>query len=275
VDLSRTIALLLLTSAPALCQRVTEEARVRIDGRIRRVRKINGRWWSDDNRQLTRPKNGGFIWWITSDALSEFSHHRPVDLARAESLHLFMDRDSVRALLGDPNASLEKAGIWEYYAEDGTELFVRFFGEQLGEAIYRRSDYGLAGRPVQSIAQELNGRSIYAIMADRAWQRSSPESYAKHHASSPAAPVTVIQSHVSKAPAPPAKKIPKELFDEIHAGMSRAEVVAKLGDPSGGLRIGGGNETENLTYALDPSGQATVSFKSGIVVRVTQSWVTR
>jgi hypothetical protein len=272
VAFSRIIALLLLTAAPAACQRVTEEARVRIDGRIQRVRKINGRWWSDDNRQLTKPKNGGFIWWITSDAPPEFFHHRPVDLTRAESLHLFMDRDSVRALLGDPNASLEKAGIWEYYAEDGTELFVRFFGDELGDASYRRSDYGVAGRPVQSLARELNGRSIYAIMADRAWQRSSPESYAKHHASTEGSPVVVVESH---APAAPVRKIAKELLDEIHEGMSRAEVVAKLGDPSGGLRIGGGNATENLTYALDPSGQATVGFKNGSVVRITQAGITR
>src|SRR5258706_856238 len=56
VAFSRTIALLLLTAAPALCQRVTDVAQVRIDGRLQRVRKINGRWWSDDNRQLTKPK---------------------------------------------------------------------------------------------------------------------------------------------------------------------------------------------------------------------------
>jgi hypothetical protein len=266
------IALLLLLSAPALCQRVTEEARVRIDGRVQRVRKINGRWWSEDNRQLTKPKDGGFIWWITSNTPPEFHHHRPVELSRAESLHLFMDRESVSALLGDANQTLEKAGIWLYYAEDGTELFVRFFGDELGEASYHRSDYGVAGRPVQSIAKELNGRNIYAISADRAWQRSSPESYAKYRGSRSGNIQIVTESHAVNAPAPPRKRIAKELLDAVHEGMTRAEVVSKLGDPSGGLHIGGGgNDTEKLTYALEPAGQATVSFKQGIVVRIEQT----
>jgi hypothetical protein len=77
---------------------------------------------------------------------------------------------------------------------------------------------------------------------------------------------------VSNAPSAPARRIAKELIDSIHEGMARADVVGPLGDPTGGLRIGGGgNDTENLTYALDPAGQATVSFKSGNVVRVTQT----
>lgn len=244
---------------------------MRIDGRLQRVRKINGRWWSDDNRQLTKPKGGDFIWWITGDAPAEFFHHRPVDLDRAESLHLFMDRDAVRALLGDPNASFEKIGIWTYYAENGSELSLRFFNDELGEATYRHSDYGVSGRPVQSIAQELNGRSIFAVNAERASQRISSESSARRRGSSPTAAVTVTESHVS-APTPPARRIAKELIDSIHEGMSRADVVAKLGDPTGGLRIGGGgNDSENLTYALDPAGQAAVSFKGGSVVRVTQT----
>jgi hypothetical protein len=202
----------------------------------------------------------------------EFFHHRPVDLSRAESLHLFMDRDTVRVLLGDPNASFEKIGIWTYYAEDGTALSLRFFNGKLGEAAYQRPDYGVAGRPVQSIAQELNGRSIFAINAERASQRISAEGYARRRGSSSTAAVTVIESHVSNAPAPPTRKIAKELIDSIHQGMSRADVVAKLGDPTGGLRIG---DTEKLTYALDPSGEATVSLKSGSVARITQTEIAR
>lgn len=270
MTLSRTIALLVLAATPVFCQRVTDTAQVRIDGRMQRVRKINGRWWSDDNRQLTKPKGGDFIWWITGDAPAEFFHHRPVDLARAELLHLFMDRDTVRALLGDPNASFEKIGIWTYYAENGTELSLRFFNDELGEATYQRPEYGVSGRPVQSIAEELGGRSIFAINAERASQRISSERYARRPGSSSKGAITVTESHVA-APTPPARRISKELIDSIHEGMSRADVVAKLGDPTGGLRIGGGNDTENLSYALDPSGQATVSFKSGRVVRVTQA----
>lgn len=174
-----TAALALLVG-PALCQKVTATAKVEIDGRVQVVRKINGRrWWSDDNGQLT-PTKQGFIWYISSNrAPEEFYHHNPVDLPRVEELHLFMSEDDVRGVLGDPNQTMSKAGIWHYYAADGTAVMLRFLSGELMDGRYERTDYGVKGKPVQSIVQELDGRDPYAVAADRNWQRKSPAAYAK------------------------------------------------------------------------------------------------
>jgi hypothetical protein len=269
--LQATAAVLVIAATPAFCQRVTETARVKIDGRVETVRKINGRWWSSDNRQLQKPKDGSFIWWITSGAPPEFYHHRPVDLSQVESLHLFMNQESVRTLLGDPNETISTIGIWRYYAEDGTAVLLRFFSDQLGQAKYERAGYGAAGRPVQSVAAELNGRDIFAILADQNWQRNSPAAYAKFKGARGAAVSPVTETHVYVEPPAPKRRIAKDLVDAVHAGMTRAEVVEKLGDPGGGLRIGGQeSETEDLSYPLDPSGQVTISLKNGKVVKVSR-----
>lgn len=71
--------------------------------------------------------------------------------------------------------------MWRYYAENGTALFLQFMHDELGTARYERAEYGISGRPVGSVAQELGGRDIFKVMADRAWQRNSPEEYAKFH----------------------------------------------------------------------------------------------
>ena len=174
----RVAMLLGMLAAPAFCQKVTATANVRIDGKVQVVRKINGRWWSADNRQLT--PNKGRFWYISSDkAPAEFYHHNPVDLRRTDQLRLFMSQDEVRDYLGDPNETMSTAGIWRYYAEDGTAVMLRFFADELLMARYERSDYGVKGRAVPSIEQELDGRDPYALAADRSWQRRSPAAYAR------------------------------------------------------------------------------------------------
>jgi hypothetical protein len=125
--LCRVTAVLAISTA-IYAQTVTATAKVRIDGRVENVRKINGRWWSEDNRQLT-PAKDGFIWWISSERGKSFTfhHHRPVKLALAESLHLFMAPSATQDLLGQPNESSDhlRSHLWMYYAENGTALFVQ------------------------------------------------------------------------------------------------------------------------------------------------------
>lgn len=271
------MTIMTMAAALAPCQTVTAETKVRIDGRVQRVRKINGRWWSDDNRQLT-PAKDGFIWWITSQRGESwtFHHHRPVNLDLAESLHLFMDPASVRNLLGEPNETIgrEPAGsrFWMYYAGNGTALRIRFIHDELTDAKYERHDYGVSGRPVQSVAQELGGRSVFKILADRAWQKQSPREYAKHHgrnqsAAATAAPVPAAAVSTD----PPQRRIPTELVDSIKVGMPRSEVVRILGEPSGGVRVAGGeNDFEVMTYALESHGEISVRLEKGKVVRVSR-----
>ncbi|HLK65153.1 MAG TPA: hypothetical protein VKU19_17040 [Bryobacteraceae bacterium] len=175
----RMMAALALLASPTFGQKVTDTHKVEIDGKVQVVRKINGRWWSPDNRQLN-PTKAGYIWYISSDrAPLEFYHHNPVYLPRVEELRLFMSQDEVRDILGDPNETQSRAGLWHYYAEDGTAVLLKFVSDELLEARYERTDYGVKGRPVQAVLRDLDGREPYAVAADRAWQRRSPEAYAK------------------------------------------------------------------------------------------------
>lgn len=278
------------------------------------IRQINGRWWSQDNRQLTQRKDVSWLWTIQNKRVEGvvFHHHWPVDLSLAESLHLFMSRDAVRALLGDPNETWDRNGFWWYYAANGTALFVRFLGDkanELGEARYERPEYGVSGRPVASIEKELAGRSIHKIMADRAWQRSSPESYEESKRSEPhpatlppgtaervraataaraeargftvprrvqtqVAPVTSaapVSGSAERAPEPPRRRIAANLVEAVKTGMTRAEVVKNLGEPGGYFRITGSDKAvETLTYDLDSGATASIRLEDGKVTRITQ-----
>ena len=264
-------ASVLLFIPAAFAQVVTDSAEVRVDGRVEHVRKINGRWWSQDNRQMTPPGKGGFFWTIQSKRIPEvvFYHHRPVKLAYAEQLHLFMSEDQVRALLGDPNETYEDIGTWTYYASDGTALHLRFFREDgLGEASYHRSDYGVSGKPVASIEQELAGRSIFAILAQRAGERSA----AKYH---PRAPLTRASSTVGIEQAPPAPRqtrpIDPALVQAVVTGMARADVIARLGEPARAMKISGAErEPETLTYDLESGRRAEIRLEEGKVVRIRE-----
>ena len=265
----RLLTLLLLAQInPA--QVVTGEASVRVDGRMERVRKINGRWWSEDNRQMTPPKNGGMFWTIASKRIPEvvFYHHRPVRLARAEQLHLFMTEDHVRALLGDPNETFEKIGIWTYYAAEGTALHLRFFDQDgLGEASYRRSEYGVSGKPVASIQQELNGRSIFSILAERAGQRS-PREGPRRFASSHPDPIEIEQ-----APPPPRQSHPlaPTLIQSIVTGMARGDVIARLGEAARAMKVSGAEQdVETLTYDLESGRRAEIRLEDGKVARIRE-----
>ena len=257
-----TRLLLIAAAAASLdAQRVTETRTVRIDGKPQLVRKINGRWWSPDNRQLTPPGKNGFFWNIQNKRISEvvFYHHRPVDLSRAESLRLFMSKDEVTALLGPPNETFEGMGGWWYFAENGVALFIRFLGtghEELGEARYERSDFGIHGRQVQSIERELAGRSVFKVFAERASTR--PRSFDRS-----ASPRSVAIS-AAVPPEPPRRTIDRELAASVATGMTRDELVAKLGEPYRTSRIAGSDvEIETLTYAITGGGEVRLRLEGG------------
>ena len=269
------LAVFLAIASAAPCQRVTATAKVRIDGRVETVRKINGRWWAEDNRQLT-PSKEGFIWWISSEKGKSwrFNHHRPVNLPLAESLHLFEDPASVLDLLGQPN---EESGrdtmgsqMWFYYAEDGTALFVRFIRDELSDAQYQRHDYGIHGKPVGSVAADLGGRNVFKVFADRAWEQRSPAEFAKYRRD--AAPASVVSiAPGSTRPDPPKRLISAELAESVKTGMPRAEVVRLFGEPQGGLAISGAeNDSETMTYPLEQGGQLSLRLEHAKVVRITR-----
>src|SRR5690242_18691633 len=88
---NRLTSLLLLAAATLAAQpgaHVTATMRIEVDKRIHTARKINGRWWSEDNRELTRT-NVGWLWQISGGnawQLVHWNHHYPVDPSKVELL---------------------------------------------------------------------------------------------------------------------------------------------------------------------------------------------
>lgn len=240
------------------------------------LRKINGRWWSRDNREVTPPAKDGGFWTLDSrPGTCRFFHHRPLQLARAESLHLFMTPQEVEAVLGQPNRTLGpyEHGFWFYYAANGTKLTVRFMGDGLGEANY--NDIGGKSRSVASIESELGGRNIYKVLADRAWKKnednltSQMSSFRAAHSGRGAQPsvVTVDPVPVDRVDPAPAKRIVSaETYSGIAVGAARQEVLSRLGEPSFRYAITDDDGTrESFTYDLDNGETVTIRLLAGKV----------
>jgi hypothetical protein len=112
---------------------VTQTMRIEIENRIHTARKINGRWWSEDNRELSQT-NVGWLWNISGGnawRLVRFDHHRPVDPAKVNNIDRSMGPDQVRATLGPPNSVFPSdkpaaQQIWDYYGAAGYKLSIHF-----------------------------------------------------------------------------------------------------------------------------------------------------
>ncbi len=112
---------------------VTETMRIEIDKRTHIARKINGRWWSEDNRELSQT-NVGWLWNISGGNarhLVRFDHHRPLDPAKVDHVDRSMGPDQVTAILGPPNSVFPSdkpaaQQIWNYYGAGGYKLSIHF-----------------------------------------------------------------------------------------------------------------------------------------------------
>jgi outer membrane protein assembly factor BamE (lipoprotein component of BamABCDE complex) len=248
------------------------------------LRKINGRWWTQDNREVTPPGKGGGFWTIDSKpGTCTFYHHRPIQLSRAESLHLFMGREQVEALLGEPNRTLGDDrgrgwhGFWWYYASDGTKLSVRFMGEDgLGEAKYEYLHE--KSRSVASVESDLGGRDIYKVMADRAWKKNQEQSAIKmsnfraSHSGRSGQPSTVNLTPVPVAPAdptPPKRIVSAQAYSNVTVGATRDDVLTRLGEPNSRYAITDDDGThESFTYDLDNGEAVVIRLLGGKVTKV-------
>ncbi len=241
------------------------------------LRKINGRWWSQDNREVQPPGKDGGFWTVDSrPGTCQFFHHRPVQLARAESLHMFMSPQEVEAVLGNPNRTLGDS-FWWYYAADGTKLSVRFMGENgLAEAKYEF----LHGKSqsVASVAGDLGGRDLYKLMADRAWKRTQEQQAAKMsdfraaHSGRGTQPGVVTAGAVPVAPddpAPPKRIVSPEALAAIAVGATREDVLSRLGEPGSRFAITDDDGTrESFTYDLDSGATVAIRLLGGKVTKV-------
>ena len=265
------------------------------------LRKINGRWWSQDNREVYPPSEGGIFWQLDSKpGVCQFFHHRPFQLARAESLRLWMNKQEVEAALGPPNRifGTDNHAFWYYYAANGTKLQVRFMDDGvLGEAKYYAT--GEKSSPVASIERELNGRDIFKLLQERAAQRSAEwlakkteesridqaaRSEALRRGIRPASSgswsrgaqpglVAVEPVNVPRAaePEPSQKKriVSAEALAAVAPGMAREDVLSRLGEPSSRYAITGDDGVrETFTYDLDTGEAVAIRLVDGKVVKV-------
>ena len=226
------------------------------------LRKINGRWWTQDNRLVYPPSQGGMIafWEVSSKpGVVEFYHHRAFDVRRAEQLRLFMKPDEVEAMFGPPNRRFPmrsaRGGKWYYQGADGTILDLWFLGDdELGEAKYILPNN--TERPVGSIEQELAGRSIFSVMAQRGGGGGSSRTITE--VAMPNTSVPVVKRIVANA-----------AIDAVKVGMGREEVVEKLGAPTYKSAITGGNGfIETYSYFVDENTQVSIQLLNGKVTRV-------
>jgi hypothetical protein len=275
----------------AFCQVISAQAPYVTDtklvnaekGKQELLRKINGRWWSQDNREVTPPPEGGFFWVLDSKpGVCQFYHHRPFQLSRAESLHLWMKQDEVEAVLGPPNRTFgtDAHAFWSYYAANGTKLVVRFMDDGvLGEATYEPV-HGKSW-PVASIESELAGRSIYKILAERAGKRSDEEQAKKmeefrnEHQIRPAGsrssvrPTMVTVEAAPPGPQAPAKKtiVSADALAAVTPGATRQDVLSRLGEPSSRYSIDSGDGVrESFTYDLASGETVVIRLSGGKVV---------
>ncbi len=238
------------------------------------LRKINGRWWSPDNREVQPPGSGGFFWTLDSKpGTCQFFHHRPVQLARAESLRIWMTPDEVQAVMGEPNRILgqRERGFWFYYAANGVKLTVRFMQSgELGEATYQEAS-GKA-RPVQSVVAGLNGQDLYKALQARNTQRLGSNRPRSAYSRAGAQPTTIMVDPAgTDAPRAPKRLIPAEAVAAIAVGASREDVVTKLGEPSARYAITDDDGTrESFTYDLTGGDVATIRLLNGRVFKVQQ-----
>jgi hypothetical protein len=265
------------------------------------LRKINGRWWSQDNREVYPPSNGGIFWELDSrPGVVQFLHHRPFQLARAESLHLWMKKEEVEAALGQPNRIFgnDGHGWWYYYAANGIKLDVRFVDDGvLGEANYRA--VGEKSWPVASIEREMNGRDIFTLLQERAGKRSaewlarkreesridqaarseelrrgvrqSTSSYRSRDVQPSTVAVESVPIPRAAEPEVPQKKriVSAEALTAIAPGATREELLNRLGEPSSRFAITSDEGVrESFTYDLDNGETVVVRLLNGKVDKV-------
>ena len=250
------------------------------------LRKINGRWWSEDNREVYPPSKNGIFWELDSKpGVVEFFHHRPFQLNRAESLRLWLTPEDVKATLGPPNRIFgnDGHGFWYYYASNGTKLEVRFMDGVLGEAKY--TAVGEKSWPVASIEREMAGRDIYKLMQERAVKKSDEwlatkreenridqaarsEALRRGMRSRSAQPSMVVVD--AAEPQSPRKKtiVSADALAAVAQGATREDVLNRLGEPSSRYAIAGDEGfRESFTYHLESGDAVVIRLVDGKVVK--------
>jgi len=199
-----------------------------------------------------------------------------------------MTPDEVQQIFGEPNREFGERGqgFWYHYGVDGTALRVRFMSGVLGEADY---DRGAKTWPVDSVKQELGGRSIYEVMAERATKKvdsSRRTRQSQQHTATPGASASQVgrSSHSQQGsiievpsaadgppPAPPeaVSTITAWALASVKIGMPREDVLRSLGKPASRFSVAGSDGVnEYLSYQVEDGRKVTIRVLSGKVVEL-------
>jgi len=278
-----------LTAQPGAT--VTERMKIRIDGRVHTARKINGRWWSEDNRELSRT-NVGWLWNISGGNaihLVRFDHHYPVDPAKGSFLDRSMGPNQVRAILGPPNSVFpsdrpEEQQAWDYYGPNGYKLSIHF---SPSGGIFTASfepDARSMPKDVPHLAFRFNGKTASESFEERKKQQPAREvprsmaefreqlktEMAQRRSRRSAIPssrgVVEIPPAAPPAPAPPSRKVTTQELKSVAIDMPRAGLIALLGEPFSRMAITTDEGTrETLVYQTDAGSTVSIVVFKGKV----------
>jgi hypothetical protein len=263
------LALLLLLPALAAGQSPFELPKLKIPtapnigmlGMPKGARKINGRWWTRDNREITQQM--GFWQARPAAAGLVFHHHHPFDIRKAEYTHLGMSKAQIQAALGEPNQTFDMSGgrsLWNYYSSDGTSTNVAYLEGAVADVAFLGGP-GQKGRSLRDLRRPV---SVQTELLTRLATQPSSTIRSRKGSSSRAEAVPV------EPVAPTPKRIvSEEQISALSKGLSRQDVVEKLGEPSTKFTIAGiENAPETLTYHLESGKAVELKFEAGNLVDI-------
>jgi hypothetical protein len=244
---------------------VTKTMKIQIDGKAVTARKINGRWWSPDNRELIQTSEK-WLWSIgggNARHLVRWDHHRPMDMTRVAALDRSMGPAQVHSVLGQPNSVFpsdrpETEQSWDYYGSDGYKLSIHFSssGDGIFTASYQPDPHTLP-KDVAHLAFRFQGKTASEMFAER---KSRPRT------EKVAAPPQVTIPSAPAPPPAPVRKVSAALVGTVTPGLTRARVIEILGEPASRMAIAGGDQArETLRYQTETSSVAIVLIDGKVV----------
>lgn len=267
---------------------------IKIDGKVQTVRKINGRWWSRDNRELIQTSEK-WLWTISGGNarhLVRFDHHYPFDPAKVELLNRSMGPNEVRGVLGNPNSVFpsdkpEEQQMWDYYASNGYKLTVHFSSS--GEGIFNATEspnahalpkdvphlaFRFKGKTAQEMAAERKSSSFKsrpAEMTQAEWrkqrlgEREASRAELRSSLGGRSATVT-LPLEAPPQRAANSRAIPAEEIARVTPGMSREKLIELLGEPHSRMAIAGVEPVkETLRYQSETGAMITIVVIDGKV----------
>jgi hypothetical protein len=275
---------------------VTNTMTIRIDGKPQHARQINGRWWSNDNRELIQTSEK-WLWTISGGNarhLVRFDHHRPVDPSKVNLLDRSMGPNEVRAIMGDPNSVFpsdkpEQNQHWDYYASNGYKLSI-FFAATQQSGIFTASsqpDPHTMPKDVDHLVFRFNGKSARESFEERKLQprpahrtKQPGETMADYRA-------RILEDRAStirgtrlpppitpeSAPVPVSRKVTEQEVQSVVIGMSKAKLLELLGDPASRSSINGGDGTrETFRYQTESGTTVAIIVVDGKVTERPRSF---